>query len=50
MITSVRFSLSYDPLNANLSPSKFVNFNEILHLIVVTDVVMTLLLPAESVM
>ena len=34
MITSVRFCLSYDLLNAILTPSKFVNFvyfNENLH-------------------
>ena len=31
MIMSVRFCLSYDLLNANLSPSKFINFNENLH-------------------
>ena len=28
MITSVRFCLSYDLLNANLSPSDFVYLNE----------------------
>ena len=31
MITSVRFCLSYDLLNAILSPSKFVYFNDNLH-------------------
>ena len=31
MITSVRFCLSYDLLNAILLPPKFVNYNEILH-------------------
>ena len=31
MITSVRFSLSYDPLNMILSTSNFVYFNEKLH-------------------
>ena len=51
MIMSVRFCLLYDLFNANLAPSKFVNFKKIC--IVVTDVVMTmmtLLVPAESVM
>ena len=45
MITSVRF---YDLLNAMLSPSKCVYFNEIF--IVVTDVAIRLLVTAESVM
>ena len=31
MIRTVRFCLSYDFLNAILSPSKFVYFNENLH-------------------
>ena len=31
MITYVRFYLSYDILNAILSPSKFVYFNENVH-------------------
>ena len=31
MITSVRFCLSYDLLNAILSPLKFVYFDESLH-------------------
>ena len=31
MITSVRFCLSYDLLNAIFSPSNFVYFNENLH-------------------
>ena len=31
MIMSVRFCLSYDLLNAFLSPSKFVYFNEKMH-------------------
>ena len=48
MITSVRFCLSYDLINVILSPLKFIYFNEIY--IVVTDVVMMLLFPTESVM
>ena len=48
IITSLRFCLSYDLLNVILSPSKFVYFNE--NLLVVTDVPMALLAPAESVM
>ena len=31
MIMSVRFCLSYDLLDARLSPSKFVYFNEKMH-------------------
>ena len=31
MMTGVIFCLLYDPLNAIVSPSKFVNFNENLH-------------------
>ena len=31
MITSVRFCLVYDLLNAILSPSEFVNFNKNVH-------------------
>ena len=49
MIASVRFCLSYDLLNAILSPSKFVDFNK-KKCIVVTDVIMALLVPAKSVM
>ena len=48
MITCVRFCLSYDLLNAILSQSKFVYFKEILNCL--TDVVMTLHVPAERVM
>ena len=48
MITSVRFCLLYDILNAILSPSMFVYFTK--SCIVVTDVVTTLLVPTESVM
>ena len=48
MITSVRFCLSYDLLNAFLWPSKFVYFNENLHCC--KDVVMTVLVPAKSVL
>ena len=48
MITSVRFCLSYDLLIAILSPTKLVYSMKIC--CVVTDVVMTLLVPAESVM
>ena len=48
MIMSVRFCLSNKLLNAILFPSKFVYFNEIC--IVVTDVIMTLLVPVDSVM
>ena len=47
MITSVRFCLSYDILNGILSLSKCVDFSD--NCIVITDVVMTLLVPAESV-
>ena len=32
MITSVRFCLSFDISNVNLSPSKFVYLNDNLHL------------------
>ena len=48
MITSVGFCLSYDRLKASLGPSKLVN--SLKNCIVVTDVVMTLHVPAESVM
>ena len=48
MITHVSSCLSYDLLNAILSPSKLVYFNEIC--IVVTDIAMTLIVPAKSVM
>ena len=48
MITSVRFCLTYDALNAILPPLKFVYLMKIC--IVETVVVMTLLVPAESVM
>ena len=44
MIESVRFYLSYDLLNAILLPSKIVYI-----CIVVTDVIMTLIVPAKSV-
>ena len=47
MITSLRFCLSYDRLNVILSPSKFISMKIC---IVVKDVVMRLLVPAESVM
>ena len=42
MITSVRFCLSYDLLNAVLSPSKFVYIHENI-CIIVMDAVMILL-------
>ena len=48
MITSVRFCLSYDRLNATLRPSKFVI--SVKNCIVVTDVVVMLVAHAESVM
>ena len=46
MTTSVRSCLSYDLSNAILSPSKIVYFKEN-KCIVVTEVVMTLLVPAK---
>ena len=48
MTTSIRLCLSYDLENAILSPSKSVYFKEIC--IFATNVVMRLLIPAESVM
>ena len=47
MITSILFCLSYDLLNAVLSPEKSVSMKIC---IAVIDVVMTFLAPTESVM
>ena len=44
-----RFCLSYDLFTAILPPSKVVNFDE-KNCIVVTDVVMTLFVPAKRVL